>query len=887
MKWPFPRRSRRLQNKFARQPLRHRLVLEALEERFVLSSGSFFITPPELPPTAGAPQIFTVEVFDAQGALDSTYLGTVHFTSTDPQAKLPADYTFLRNDAGVHTFTLTLVTAGAQAITVTDVKDSTMTGTRSMTVLPGPMSGFAVPGLASALAGVATTTNVEAVDSFGNVVTNYGGTAHFSSSDPGATLPGDYTFTAADAGIHAFNLTFRTAGSQALTATDSASPSLTGTQNVLVNPGPAAMLAGLGGSGGITTAGVGGSGPITALDAFGNVATGYLGTVHFSSSDPQAVLPADYTFTAADAGTHTFSAILKTAGLQSLTAQDTAIPTLISSQTGITVLPAAASQFQIDAPAQLTEAQAADLSVAVLDPFGNLVPTFSGTLRFSSNDPDAILPSDYTFGAGDQGAHTFANGVILYRKGMPSITATDTSSPSLKGRARILVENVDPEVTIADTEIVPLGVPFLDGGEFSDPGKETWTATVDYGDDSGELPLLLNADKTFILNHVYSQEGSYLLRVSVHDSNGGDGSDTALVNVLPSLAVEESTQGAAPGLTAAVTVTNATGTLQHSSNAQSAATLLIAQLQPAFIFNLPSSPTEVLEQFDIRVVNSDPGDVATFTFRYAASVTSVPVLQYIDPLTHRVLPVQGSQRFRDSLIIDPVRHVITLTLDNTSAPAITNLKGTVFTVVIAKLDDAATTVAPLVAMAQAGSTASNTDAPPSFVQTTAFQRTSQLTLALSPSQGVNAASESSGTTEEAGKDGESSAWLRALLDVLRKDPQLFLILPPGYVLPLWMQLRDWGHAPAQTLPDSAHQTLGQQSRMDLHDAFFAGTCAWDSPGEGAILAEPELAQPCSPTAPVEGPTDLDASWAIAAVMAGFLTSVPSRKRMAEKLQRIA
>jgi hypothetical protein len=50
-------------------------------------------------------------------------------------------------------------------------------------------------------------------------------------------------------------------------------------------------------------------------DAYGNVATGYAGTVHFTSSDGKTVLPANYTFTAADKGVHTFTTLkLKTKG---------------------------------------------------------------------------------------------------------------------------------------------------------------------------------------------------------------------------------------------------------------------------------------------------------------------------------------------------------------------------------------------------------------------------------------------------------------------------------------------------------------------------------------------------------------------------------------------
>jgi hypothetical protein len=60
-------------------------------------------------------------------------------------------------------------------------------------------------------------------------------------------------------------------------------------------------------------------------DAYGNVVTGYVGTVHFTCSDGTATLPMDYTFTAADAGVHTFTtkAILRKRGTQTITVTDT------------------------------------------------------------------------------------------------------------------------------------------------------------------------------------------------------------------------------------------------------------------------------------------------------------------------------------------------------------------------------------------------------------------------------------------------------------------------------------------------------------------------------------------------------------------------------------
>jgi streptogramin lyase len=63
---------------------------------------------------------------------------------------------------------------------------------------------------------------------------------------------------------------------------------------------------------------------VTAQDAFGNVVTGYAGAVHFTSSDVWSALPADYTFTTADAGSHTFPLTLATIGNQSVTVADTA-----------------------------------------------------------------------------------------------------------------------------------------------------------------------------------------------------------------------------------------------------------------------------------------------------------------------------------------------------------------------------------------------------------------------------------------------------------------------------------------------------------------------------------------------------------------------------------
>jgi hypothetical protein len=73
---------------------------------------------------------------------------------------------------------------------------------------------------------------------------------------------------------------------------------------------------------------------VTVVDAFGQTAVGYRGTVTFSSSDKHANLPDDYTFTAADGGTHTFSGVsFKKKGhpQQSLTVTDTVVASIFGS----------------------------------------------------------------------------------------------------------------------------------------------------------------------------------------------------------------------------------------------------------------------------------------------------------------------------------------------------------------------------------------------------------------------------------------------------------------------------------------------------------------------------------------------------------------------------
>ncbi len=380
--------------------------------------------------TAGVAQPFTVTAVDAYGNTTTGYTGTVRFSSGDSRAVLPANYTFTAADAGTHSFSAALITAGSQALFVQDTVQYSISGIYWSTVTPAAATWIAAGYPSTTTAGTAQNLTVYAFDPYGNVATGYRGTVHVTSFDAQATLPADYTFTAADAGVHALPVTLKTAGLQGITVQD-VQNGFTGHVSAINVIAAAASRLKFGGFPTSTTAGTSGSLTVTAYDAYGNVATGYAGTVHFTSSDAQAGLPANYTFTSGDQGTHTFAASLKTAGTQSLGVTDTANAGLAATQTGISVVAGAASRFVVSGYPATTAGTSHSLTVTALDAYGNVATGYRGTVHFTSSDGQAALPSNYTFTAGDNGVHTFS--ATLKTAGSQSLTATDTVTSSITG----------------------------------------------------------------------------------------------------------------------------------------------------------------------------------------------------------------------------------------------------------------------------------------------------------------------------------------------------------------------------------------------------------------------------------------------------------------------
>ncbi len=405
----------------------------------------FSVTPSLTSVVAGTSFTVTVRALDTANQLIPNYRGTVHFTSDDAQAALPPDYAFTAADAGVHTFSVTLATAGTDQVIATDTGNNSLTGRTAVTVSPADLDHLVVSTSAGnpQVAGTAFDVTVKAEDAFNNTVPGYTGLVMFSSADPRAVLPADYRFAAADNGVHTFaaGATLFTAGVQDVTATDAAD-SLSSTVNVTVVA--AAAMAFRVTAPASVVAGVPFDVTVTAVDRYGNTDTGYTGTAAFSTSDPNpgVVLPTDYTFTAADNGVHTFTAgaTLLTAGPQTITATDTADGT-ITGMAAVTVVAAPASAFRIMAPSIIPPGAPFDVTVIAVDPYGNTATGYTGTVTFSSSDsdPGVVLPPDYTFQPSDQGMVTFTRGVTLITLGDQTVTATDTADNTITGSATVTV----------------------------------------------------------------------------------------------------------------------------------------------------------------------------------------------------------------------------------------------------------------------------------------------------------------------------------------------------------------------------------------------------------------------------------------------------------------
>jgi len=137
--------------------------------------------------------------------------------------------------------------------------------------------------------------------------------------------------------------------------------------------------------------------------------------------------------------------------------------------------------------------------------------SFTATVDYG--DGTGVLPLTINGDNSFDLSHTYENNGAY----TISVLVNDGISSS-HDSATVTVTNVTPVISVGSS-VVDENRLYESTGSFMDPGSDVWTGTVNYGDGSGDLSLLLNPDMTFDLSHSYSTNGAYSVLVSINDGD--------------------------------------------------------------------------------------------------------------------------------------------------------------------------------------------------------------------------------------------------------------------------------------------------------------------------------------------------------------------------------
>jgi hypothetical protein len=136
--------------------------------------------------------------------------------------------------------------------------------------------------------------------------------------------------------------------------------------------------------------------------------------------------------------------------------------------------------------------------------------------------------SDGTAAVGVSPTKTFTNNGTF----TATLTVTDAYGWQHALTQSVAIGNVAPAIAmLAGATLFP-GETYAATGTFTDPGSDTWTATVNYGDGTGPRSLTLDG-KTFRLDHVYAAAGSFTVTVTVNDGAAASQGTATVVVVAP------------------------------------------------------------------------------------------------------------------------------------------------------------------------------------------------------------------------------------------------------------------------------------------------------------------------------------------------------------------
>ncbi|MDM8000500.1 MAG: Ig-like domain-containing protein, partial [Dehalococcoidia bacterium] len=369
---------------------------------------------------AGVPFGVTVTAYDAYGNAATGYLGTVRFTSTDSAATLPSDYTFVSGDSGAHTFSVALISAGSQSVTVTDTGNAALTDTESWTVNPGTSVDHIVifPDTSDVVAGDNVTYMAQAFDGFNNPI---GDVTSMTVFEIDAAAGGAWS------GTYSNVYTSHTAGIWVVTGTYGV---LTDTAGLMVNAGALHHIV-ISPDTGTVTAGQTQTYTVEAFDRCGNSLGDVTGETAFQTDAAAAGSWSANTYTSEKAGGWT---VMGTYGT-------------LSSTASLVVNPGAIDHYGVTSPSYDQQANVAfTVTVTAYDAFDNVVNDSSTLVTMSSDSGNVSFDANGD-GIFDDSARTLANGTFTITakcSGAISAMTITAASGSASGTSPAYTVAADP-----------------------------------------------------------------------------------------------------------------------------------------------------------------------------------------------------------------------------------------------------------------------------------------------------------------------------------------------------------------------------------------------------------------------------------------------------------
>jgi hypothetical protein len=473
----------------------------------------------------------------------------------------------------------------------------------------------------------------------------------------------------------------------------------------------------------------------------------------------------------------------------------------------VTITVAAGSPGNLDAVSTVS----VPVNSAGVADFGNLVLDVAGVYT---------LTASYNGSAGSNNSVSFIGSVN-------SNGSVSVNSAAFTAAAAGVDLSLNSSQVTSGVPTISVGDPFDLGGAFIDHAAVPLQAVISWGDGVvTSVPVtVVNQQGQFATDHVYSQEGSFLVGVTIEDAQGdivGLGALSGPVQVVPAHFGPVDVVFGQPGQTVTQSVTDPnTGvtiivSLTLGAGDPGGGYLLVTQLN-----NPLAAPTAsiaaFIASFDVRQFNlpADAAAAISFIIPGDLPIGTVGQLLFLDRDSNPAGPTERGF-IGPTIFIGPS---VLFGVNQFTTPRITDLTGTVFTVAAA----IPTQTVSAVVSASVASTAPISNIP---IQTATFQTTSTLTLTLEPTQASQVSSGLSMLSTNAvgggGGDDESGA-ASALLQFLWNEledilPKLFFrggaadagptSAPPSTA------------APAPAVPKGTAAPAEQQGSLSALDLFW-------------------------------------------------------------------